>query len=255
VKNEIVEFYGEQLVTAKSDEGVEFVAMKPLCENLGLDWSAQRQRLLRDEVLKEGMVIITTPTENTGLGNAQKTVFIPLEMLNGWLFGVDVSRLKDEAVKQKIIVYKRECYKVLHKHWQPESDSLESRVGKLEVSMGVMSESIKMIAQSMKLIAEKFPANATTNVVMQHPNFVTLNPQLSDNKRRKEEFIRCVIDVLGSFSEGISQTALFHRLEFSQTQTTRRWLHEGVGVFWDMYAIPGNGYRYIAKPEVVEANE
>jgi len=60
--------------------------------------------------------------------------------------------------------------------------------------------------------------------------------------------------VLSGFEEGISQTALFHRLEFSQTQTTRRWLHEGVGVYWDMYSIPGNGYRYIAKPEVVEAN-
>jgi len=251
MKNEIVEFYGQQLITAKSDDGVEYVAMKPLCENLGLDWSAQRQRIVRDEVLNSSMVIITTQLENDTQG--RQHLFIPLEYLNGWLFGVDVSRLKDEAVKEKIIVYKRECYKVLHNHWQPKKASLEERVESLESSVGVMAQSIKSIAKSIELLAESVGSH-TTNVMMAPPPFVTLNPQLSDNKRRKEEFIRSVIDVLSGFEEGISQTALFHRLEFSQTQTTRRWLHEGVGVYWDMYSIPGNGYRYIAKQEVVEAN-
>ena len=251
MKNEIVEFYGQQLITAKSDDGVEYVAMKPLCENLGLDWSAQRQRIVRDEVLNSSMVIITTQLENDTQG--RQHLFIPLEYLNGWLFGVDVSRLKDEAVKEKIIVYKRECYKVLHNHWQPKKASLEERVESLESSVGVMAQSMKSIAKSIELLAESVGGH-TTNVMMAPPPFVTLNPQLSDNKRRKEEFIRSVIDVLSGFEEGISQTALFHRLEFSQTQTTRRWLHEGVGVYWDMYSIPGNGYRYIAKPEVVEAN-
>jgi hypothetical protein len=58
--NAIVSFYGQELVTAKDDDGKEFVAMKPLCENLGLDWTAQRQRLIRDEVLSTCMVMITT---------------------------------------------------------------------------------------------------------------------------------------------------------------------------------------------------
>ncbi|MCX6076399.1 MAG: hypothetical protein NTW78_05860 [Campylobacterales bacterium] len=248
MKNEVVEFYGEQLLTAKSDEGVEFVAMKPLCENLGLDWSAQRQRLLRDEVLKQGMVIITTPADNGGLGGAQKTVFIPTEYLNGWLFGVDVSRLKDEATKAKIIVYKKECYKVLHKHWNKKSGSPNERLDRVESIVSMMSESLKLLSESVKILAENL--NRPTNI----SQFVTINPQLTDNKRRKEEFIRCVIDILSNFDEGISQTALFHRLEFSQSGQTRRWLHEGVGTWWDMYQIPGNGYRYISKPEIAEIN-
>lgn len=245
MKNAIVEFYGQQLITAKSDEGIEYVAMKPLCENLGLDWSAQRQRIIRDEVLKSSMVIITTVGKDN---KSREMLMVPTEYLNGWLFGVDVSRLKDEAIKEKIIVYKKECYRVLHTHWSSKGDRLD----RLEDVVSGLAKGFESLSSSIKLLSEK--VSSTPNVVMSHPNFVTLNPQLSDNKRRKEEFIRTVIDVLDCFEEGISQTALFHRLEFTQTGTTRRWLHEGVGVWWDMYLVPGNGYRYISKPEIVEAN-
>jgi len=253
VKNEVVEFYGEQLLTARSEDGVEFVAMKPLCENLGLDWEAQRKRLFRDEVLKQATSIMEVQAVTRGFGGAQKMVFIPTEYLNGWLFGVDVSRLKDEATKAKIIVYKKECYKVLHRHWSGKVGTTEQRLEKLESAVGMMSESMKMLSESMKLIAESL-GKQTTSVVMTHPQFVTINPQLTDNKRRKEEFIRSVIDILAQFEDGISQTAIFHRLEFSQTAQTRRWLHEGVGIYWDMYMIPGNGYRFVSKPDIAEIN-
>jgi len=129
------------------------------------------------------------------------------------------------------------------------SDS-DRRLDKLEAAVEVMGESMKMIAQSMKLIGESI-AKPSTSVMT---SFVSINPQLTDNKRRKEEFIRSVIGILEDFDEGITQTALFHRLEFNQTPQTRRWLHENVGVYWDMYQIPGNGYRYVAKPEMAEIN-
>ncbi len=253
MKNEIVEFYGQQLITAKSDEGVEYVAMKPLCEALGLEWEPQRKRIVRDEVLKGGMVMMEVPTGKAGLGGIQKMVFIPLEYLNGWLFGVDVSRLKDEAIKEKIVVYKRECYRVLHRHWSGKSGSLEERVVSLERSVLGIAKSLEVVGESMKLLAENM-GRQTTNVVMQTSPFLSINPSLGDNKKKKEEFVRSVIDILAQFEDGLGQSAIFHRIEFSQSATTRRWLHEGVGVYWDMYIIPGNKYKFIVKSEVVEAN-
>ena len=135
---------------------------------------------------------------------------------------------------------------------EKRASDVDGRLDKLELAVGAMSESMKLIAQSIKVVSESI-SKAPTNLVMQS-SFVTINPQLSDNKRRKEEFIRCVIDILANFSEGISQTAIFHRLEFSQTQHTRRWLHEGVGTFWDMYMVPGNGYRFITREDMAEIN-
>lgn len=106
-----VDFHNQSLLTFEKD-GVFYTAMKPICENIGLDWTAQRQRINRDEVLSQGAVMITTPTK----GGEQEMLCLPIQYLNGWLFGVDVSRVKAE-IKDKIIMYKKECYQVLHDYW------------------------------------------------------------------------------------------------------------------------------------------
>lgn len=57
-----VQFNGSRILATKKD-GQEYVAIKPICEALGLDWSAQLQRMKRDVVLSETMVVITTVTK------------------------------------------------------------------------------------------------------------------------------------------------------------------------------------------------
>jgi len=42
---------------------------------------------------------------------------LPVEYLNGWLFGVDVSRIKDAAVRERLTQYQRECFTVLYNYW------------------------------------------------------------------------------------------------------------------------------------------
>ena len=38
---------------------------------------------------------------------------LPLDYLNGWLFGVNASRIKDREVRKRLIDYQKECYQVL----------------------------------------------------------------------------------------------------------------------------------------------
>ena len=45
-----IDFYHDKLIIALVDNEA-YVALRPITEYLDLDWSAQRQRLLRDEVL------------------------------------------------------------------------------------------------------------------------------------------------------------------------------------------------------------
>lgn len=92
--------------------GAPYVAIRPICDSLGLDWSGQRQRINRDPELKQGVVVITTPSA----GGAQKTLFMPLDRLNGWLFGVDVARVREE-LRERMNWYRRECYAVLARHF------------------------------------------------------------------------------------------------------------------------------------------
>ncbi|KQT53799.1 MULTISPECIES: phage antirepressor N-terminal domain-containing protein [unclassified Aureimonas] len=106
-------FRGDELFGFESDDGT-FVALKPIVKAMGLDWNAQRQRLNRDPILSEGTCVMHVPF---GCGGAQETTCLKLELVNGWLFTIDSSRIKDETVKAKVLVYQRECYGVLFENF------------------------------------------------------------------------------------------------------------------------------------------
>lgn len=106
-----IDFHGQTLLATVQDN-VVYTALKPICENIGLSWNAQFERIKRDEVLAEGIRMIRTPTK----GGFQDVVCLPLTLLNGWLFGVDTNRVKVE-IKETLITYKRECYQALFDYW------------------------------------------------------------------------------------------------------------------------------------------
>ena len=89
-----------------------FSAMRPICEAIGLDWDAQLKRIKRNVVLNKGIVVTTTPSS----GGDQVSTCLPLEYLNGWLFGISTSRVKPE-IRQRLEDYQRECYQVLNAYW------------------------------------------------------------------------------------------------------------------------------------------
>ncbi|WP_336938989.1 phage antirepressor N-terminal domain-containing protein [Acinetobacter modestus] len=113
-KPKIVKFNNQQVpVFFQNDK--PYVAMKPICENIGLNWDGQRQRIKRNHVLNQGAVIITAPSSS----GEQDYVALPLGMLNGWLMGVDANKVRLE-IKDTLIKYQLECYDVLYKHFMPK---------------------------------------------------------------------------------------------------------------------------------------
>lgn len=104
--------FHDQTIIAIEHEGAHYVAMKPIVENIGLNWDAQRQRIKRHPVLSGGAVVITVPSSS----GDQETTFLPVDMLNGWLFGVDVNRVRPE-LRERLMQYQRECFQVLNAHF------------------------------------------------------------------------------------------------------------------------------------------
>ena len=111
VEQRQVTFYDDQITAVLVEDAGEqhvFVPIRPICDFLGVAWTAQRQRILRDPVLAAELtpVIVTI----TGTGQRVETLCLPLDYLSGWLFGINASRVKD-AVRERLIRYQRECYK------------------------------------------------------------------------------------------------------------------------------------------------
>lgn len=110
----LVPFHGHQLLTLKDGDTLR-VAMKPICEAIGLDWKGQYNRIQRHPVLSTCMVIMTIQVPGDVQG--RETVTLPLDYLNGWLFGVDARRVREE-IRDRLIDYQRECFAALAAYWQ-----------------------------------------------------------------------------------------------------------------------------------------
>lgn len=140
-----VNFRGDQLYGFENDDGT-FVALKPIVESMGMDWNGQYQRVKRDPILSEGMCVMHIPF---GRGGNQEAVCLKLDLVNGWLFTIDTSRIKDEAVREKVIVYQRECYGVLAKHFAgkhggvdaPKTDPVDEPAENEGVKLRMVNES------------------------------------------------------------------------------------------------------------------
>ncbi len=115
IEEKTIVFYDDELQAARLESGEIFVPVRRLCDNLGLDWSGQRQRINRHPVLKEavrGVGVITTPRDAKQHGGRQEMLCLPLEMIPGWLFGIPAGRVV-EGVRSKLLRYQRECFRVL----------------------------------------------------------------------------------------------------------------------------------------------
>lgn len=116
-----VNFHGQALSVVTGAEGEHLVAMKPICEAIGLQWEAQLKRIKRHPVLSQGMSIMDTPSA----GGDQESTCLPLDYLNGWLFGVDASRVRPE-IRERLVQYQRECFTALAAYWQ-QGEALNPR--------------------------------------------------------------------------------------------------------------------------------
>lgn len=107
-----VDFRQDTLFAVERDDGV-FVAIKPICDAMGLVWRAQWKRLQEDAIFSEGITVAVMPS----VGGAQETTLLKLELVNGWLLSIDDKRIPDPTVRDRVLTYKRECYGVLFHHF------------------------------------------------------------------------------------------------------------------------------------------
>jgi hypothetical protein len=152
-----VEFYGDQLWGYRNNEGLGVVALRPIVEGMGLNWPSQYQRIQRDPILKEGVVMMTTPSG----GGEQQTVCLPLQMLPGWLMGIEANRV-NESIRGKVIRYQWECYDVLAKHFlgtnheliAPLEKMLDDKLGPVHRRLTVIEGGLSELRSDAKALVE-----------------------------------------------------------------------------------------------------
>ncbi|EDB6595948.1 phage antirepressor Ant [Salmonella enterica subsp. diarizonae] len=111
VNTSYVPFNGHQIITAMA-AGIAYVAMKPIVENLGMSWSTQQTKLMK-QISKFNCVHMNMVAAD---GKLRKLLCLPLKKLNGWLFSINPEKVRAD-IRDKLIQYQEECFTVLYDYW------------------------------------------------------------------------------------------------------------------------------------------
>ena len=112
VEQKQVEFYEDEVLAVRLENGAVMVPLRPIVERLGLDWRAQTRRINRDPILSEEIQSVAVTATDSYRTIKRDMLCLPLDFVSGFLFGVNANRVKAE-LRERVIMYQRECHKVL----------------------------------------------------------------------------------------------------------------------------------------------
>lgn len=157
-----VPFHDGTTLHAVIVDGAPHVAIRSICEALGLDWQAQHARIRRHPALNSTVSVTKTVAAD---GKQRELVTLPLDKLNGWLFGVSAARVRPE-LRERLVQYQRECFDVLARHFgqgkarpAPELGAAVDNLPEVDVRSllltGQSTPGVVMPAELMRLIDER----------------------------------------------------------------------------------------------------
>lgn len=132
-------------------DGLEkYVAIKPICEALGVDYSTQLNRLKEDEILASVMGL--RPITGAD-GKTYEMRVLPIRFVFGWLFTINPKNVKPE-VKNQVIAYRMECYNALFDTFTKRTSILKEKSAyQLEIER--LEEELKSDEKYLKIQALK----------------------------------------------------------------------------------------------------
>lgn len=92
-----------------ADDRQQLVAVKPVCEILGVAYPPQFTKLKEHPIFGSTITLSVTVGSD---GKEREMACIPLQFFPGWLFSINPDNVKEEA-RENLIKYQLECNKVL----------------------------------------------------------------------------------------------------------------------------------------------
>lgn len=170
-----LEFQGQKIMI-DYQEGQHYVALKPICEALNLEWTYYLKSLKTDEILSQLWCKRTIVAADN---RRREMVCLPEKYVYGWLFSL-------RSDNPDLIDYKLKCYDLLYDYFQ----------GALSVRQKTLRQKMSE-ADRIKELEEKLSDN---------PDFNQLTELLSKQKKYTRELKRLDEDLLSG------QLDLFHKL-------------------------------------------
>lgn len=158
---------GVEILTVERD-GEVYVPIKPICEAIGIDVDAQRNKLNSDDFFNSTTAIITAVGAD---GKPREMYSIRLRDVYGWLATINPGKVSPEA-RDAVTCYRRECYDVLYEHF----------TGSMRRTIETNNAEIELLQQINSAISDEKEAKARCKTAEDALNKLRsdrLNPQPS----------------------------------------------------------------------------
>lgn len=103
---QFLNFNGKNLILLSKD-GIYWVAIKPICEVLNVEYTRQFKNLKNDEILASELAIQPIQVPGDQLRNY---ICLPEKYIYGWIFSIN-------SESKELKEYKKECYNILYNHF------------------------------------------------------------------------------------------------------------------------------------------
>ena len=119
IEQKTVQFYDDDLIAVRNEEGHIYVSIRQMCAALGLTRQPQVRRIKNHKILSEGYTggTILIPPGPSGGGGPQQAGLLRVDLIPLWLSGVRVSMVKEE-IRPKLERFQREAAKTLWEAFQ-----------------------------------------------------------------------------------------------------------------------------------------
>jgi hypothetical protein len=178
MKTQIIEVpFRSDVINAIEVDGVIYVAMRRIVENLGMSWATQTVKLNRQREKFSCFDIETTGSD----GKTYQMLCIPLRKLNGWLFSINPNKVRAD-IRDGLIAYQEECFTALHDYFTKGEAKRKAPVKKepeyryrvkLIICDGLTGTTVEMLGKSNEM---RDVASGISTDLGFKPNAFTLVP-------------------------------------------------------------------------------
>ncbi|OZE04373.1 hypothetical protein CH249_25920 [Rhodococcus sp. 05-2255-3B1] len=163
-----VEVPGAGTILALDEGDSKWIAIRPMCERLGIDVQAQQRKLDQAEWACTALKAV-----HDASGRTQQMVMIDADHLPMWLASIQPSRV-DQSIRQALITFQREATRALRDHFYQGVS-----VAPASNSFDVMRSMIDQLEATQRDAAEAKAIAATTEARLdaiegQHDYFAAL---------------------------------------------------------------------------------
>ena len=153
VEQRTVDFYGDELLAIRAEDGQVYVSLRHLCEAIGLARQGQVRRIRDHKILAKGYQggnVLLPPSPDGRGGGVQRVGMLRVDLVPLWLSGVRVQAAREE-IRAKLERFQEEAAKVLWEAFQEGRLTVDPSFSELLESDSPAAQAYRMARAMMEL--------------------------------------------------------------------------------------------------------